>query len=115
MKQLFLLLALATALQACQGGADSNSETSAGETPAIAIAPENLGSISFDVEGMTCTGCESAVERSVKSMEGVAEVKASHETGKTTVQFDKTIVDAGALEASIESTGYKVKGYSPDN
>jgi mercuric ion transport protein len=113
MKQLFVLAILGIALFSCQGNSSRDREIPESERPEITVAPENLSSISFDVEGMTCTGCESTVVRSVKSMNGVVEANASHETGKATVQFDKTLIDMQALEAAIESRGYKVKGYSP--
>jgi copper chaperone CopZ len=110
MKQLMFLLLFAMAFQACQGDAGRNRESSGNNSPAIVVAPENMGAISFDVEGMTCTGCEAAVERSVKSLEGIIEVKASHETGKTTVRYDTSRIGEGELKAGIESAGYGVKG-----
>ena len=76
-------------------------------------APEKITTISFDVGGMTCTGCENSVNMSLESMPGVMEAKASHETGTTIVQYDKTMVTVQGMETSIESKGYKVKGHSP--
>jgi copper chaperone CopZ len=109
MKQLLFLLAVAALMfQACQGSGTDAGETSRSPVPAIEIAAANLDSVSFDVEGMTCTGCEDAVKRAVGTLNGIAGVEASHETGKTTVHFDRTIVDGQALKATIESAGYRV-------
>lgn len=106
--QLFLLAVAALIFQACQGSGADAGETSPTPVPAIEIAAANLDSASFDVEGMTCTGCEDAVKRAVGALDGIAGVEASHETGKTTVHFDRTIVDGQALKATIESAGYRV-------
>jgi copper chaperone CopZ len=109
MKHLLFLLAVAALIfQACQGSGGDAGETSRTPVPAIEIAAANLDSLSFDVEGMTCTGCEDAVKRAVGTLDGIAGVEASHETGKTTVHFDRTIVDEKALKAGIESAGYRV-------
>jgi mercuric ion transport protein len=100
MKQTVFFLILGLTLAACQGRSDQ-------------IAAENLESISFDVEGMTCTGCESSVAKSLENLEGVAQANASHERGKATVSFDKSMVTVREMEEAIESRGYRVKGNGP--
>ena len=112
MKQIIFMLTIALALSACQGGAGSRTEIADDAKPAIQIAPENLVTISFDVEGMTCAGCEGAVVSSLKNIDGVAEVEASHQTGKTEVKFDKTLVTEAAMEEAINSRGYRVTGHT---
>ncbi len=112
MKPTIFILILTLALNACQGSSGTSNEISENPQTVIQVAPENLVSLSFDVEGMTCTGCESSVEGSLKNMEGVVEAKASHETGKAMVEFDKTLVTAEAMEAGIVSRGYRVTGYT---
>lgn len=114
MRQLAFILIAAASLAACQGNTNSAGDASDTENNVLQIAPENLVSMSFDVEGMTCTGCENTVELSLKTMEGVAEVDASHETGKALVQYDKTKVTEKELEANITARGYKVSGYTAD-
>lgn len=97
---------------ACQSGADRKADVEESQVPA-AISTENLVTISFDVEGMTCAGCEGSVVSSLKNIDGVAEAKASHQTGKTEVVFDKALVTEEAMEKAIASRGYKVTGHSP--
>jgi copper chaperone CopZ len=109
MKKLLLLLAVPVLLlHACQGSGQKPGETTQDPVPAIEIAAGNLDSVTFDVEGMTCTGCENAVKRAVGSLDGVAGVEASHESGKTTVHFDRTLADDQAVRSMIESAGYRV-------
>lgn len=112
MKPIFVLIVLVLALYACQGNANSGKESAQSENTVLQVAPENLVTISFDVEGMTCTGCESTVVRSLESLDGVVEANASHESGKASVQFDKTLVTKGEMEDGIVSTGYRVTGYT---
>ncbi len=112
MRQLAFILIAAATLAACQSNSNSAGDTSESETTVLQIAPENLVSMSFEVEGMTCTGCENTVERSLKTMAGVAEVDASHETGKALVQYDKTKVTEKEVADNIAARGYKVTGYT---
>lgn len=108
MKQILTLLLIISVFQACQSTTGSGDKTSETKKQDMQIAPENLVSKSFNVEGMTCTGCENTVIRSLESMAGVVEVEASHETGETTVQFDESQVTPEALESGIVSAGYRV-------
>ena len=110
-KKIVSLAIVVMALMACQDRSGSRTEAAAEKTPAV-ISTENLVTISFDVEGMTCAGCEGAVVSSLKNIEGVAEAKASHQTGKTEVVFDKTLVTEESMENAISSRGYKVAGHS---
>lgn len=60
------------------------------------------------IEGMTCTGCESAIKKSVKKLNGVKDVQADYKTGEGTVKFDKNKVNIDDIIQSIEKLGYKV-------
>jgi copper chaperone CopZ len=93
MKQLLFMISIALIMSACQGSTDSRQQQAEETRPVTQTNPENLVKISLDVEGMTCAGCEGAVVSSLKNIEGVAEASASHQTGKTEVQFDKTLVN----------------------
>ncbi len=115
MKHTFFLLIIGVALLGCQGSGVKDAGTSGNSNSGSEVSPENLVSFSIDVEGMTCTGCENSVERSLKSMDGVVSAKASHETGKTTVSFDKSILTPESIEENINSGGYRVTSITPDN
>jgi mercuric ion transport protein len=115
MKKLFFLLTLAILVAGCGDRSGSREATDNYPEPALEVSAENFGTISFDVEGMTCTGCENSVTRSLERLEGVVKAEASHETGKTVVQYDMSRVTAEKMEETIESRGYKVTGHSPEN
>jgi len=42
----------------------------------------------FTVEGMSCAACSSAVERSVRKLEGIKEANVNLTTKKLSVEFD---------------------------
>lgn len=65
--------------------------------------------ITMDVEGMTCNGCETAIENSIKNIDGVGSVKADHQRGMAEIGYDSTTTDHSAFVTAIESSGYKVK------
>lgn len=58
---------------------------------------------------MTCSACEEHIKQAVNALPGIISVTASHETGKVTVQSDKTKVNNDTIKATINSTGYRVK------
>lgn len=59
-------------------------------------------------EGMTCTGCEGTVEKSVLALNGVKEVKADHINKTVTVKYSKDEVTQEKLENAITEVGYEV-------
>jgi mercuric ion transport protein len=113
MKKSIPILLLALALGACQRGGESRTAEENYPEPALEVADENLSTISFEVEGMTCPFCENSIKQSLEEIEGVIEAQASHLDSITVVQYDKSRVTAEAMEKAIESRGYKVTGHSP--
>ena len=58
---------------------------------------------------MTCGGCENAVKRAVRQIEGVEEVTASHTANHVEVTFDADKANAEMIRQRIEAAGYVVK------
>jgi copper chaperone CopZ len=72
--------------------------------------------LTLQVEGMTCTGCETAIENKVKGIQGVVDVNADHQKGQTIVEFDSSMVDLSSFSKAIESAGYQVvKNQDPED
>ncbi len=63
----------------------------------------------FEVEGMTCGGCESGVKLKVKRLEGVTRVDASYKEGTATVTYKPKEVTPEKIVAAIEELGYAAK------
>lgn len=59
----------------------------------------------FDVDGMSCGGCESSVENVVGDLDGVEGVAADNESGTVTVDGD---YDEEAVRQAIEGAGFTV-------
>jgi copper chaperone CopZ len=64
--------------------------------------------LTLHVTGMTCGGCENAVKRAVGRLPGVAEVGASHQEQRVTVEYDAAQVTPGTIAAKITALGYQV-------
>lgn len=75
----------------------------------VYVSESQVETVTFDIEGMTCTSCEATVENAAISVDGVLETDASYETGKATIKYDKSKTKREAIEAAINRTGFKVK------
>jgi copper chaperone CopZ len=64
--------------------------------------------VQLTVTGMTCGGCENAVQRAVRQLTGVEDVSASHAASQVNVTFDGNRVNAEMIRERIQSLGYTV-------
>jgi copper chaperone len=67
-------------------------------------------SVTLQVEGMTCTGCEQRLGKALRRVDGVREATADHRTGQVRVRFDPGVTDRAALAAQVHTAGYEVTG-----
>lgn len=74
----------------------------------IVVNQSDIQTASFEIEGMTCTGCEEHVKHAVNELTGIVEATASFADGNAAVKFDATKVTLEEIEIAINSTGYKV-------
>ena len=77
------------------------------------IAPENLIQVSLEVKGMTCEGCENAIEASIMKLEGIQKATASHTEESTVVSFDSSKTDMKDIVRAIADAGYEVVHQAP--
>lgn len=87
-----------------------NSKKDKAENTKSDISQVELQTISFDVEGMTCTGCEQTIQTNLKKIEGIQLVTASHTAKTTVVSFDPQKTDTTAIKQTIAGSGYEVTG-----
>jgi copper chaperone CopZ len=106
MRKIFYLLAVFLLCVSCSSGAKKAEATSEAKT----VSAEHLIQVKFDVKGMTCEGCEKAVMSSIKKLEGIQEVTASHTAGESVVKFDSTLVNSQLISEAISGAGYQVTG-----
>ncbi len=93
------LLASAAGLGGCAGGS--------AQPAAPAGRPASQTQVALPVEGMTCGGCEVAIEMAVGRLEGVQSVEADHETGTVEIVFDRTRLGLDAIAETIRKLGYR--------
>jgi copper chaperone CopZ len=66
--------------------------------------PESDQTRVYQVEGMTCALCDKAIQKSLRTVEGVKSVDVDRDTKRVTVTAAPT-VEANSLEHAIESAG----------
>lgn len=64
--------------------------------------------IILKVDGIECGGCEKRIQNSVKMIDKVQEVVASHENGTVSVIVEEG-VNEQEIKEKIEEIGFKVK------
>ncbi|KAA0207955.1 MAG: cation transporter [Ignavibacteriaceae bacterium] len=71
---------------------------------------QNLKLVNMEIkcEGMTCTGCEKTIEKSVMALNGMKNVKADHEKKIVKVEYVEGALSAEDIENAITEVGYKV-------
>jgi copper chaperone CopZ len=69
---------------------------------------EVIQKVEITVTGMSCTGCEETITKSVEALEGVEEATASYKEGKAWVSYFEGSVSEEQISSAIEKTGYKV-------
>ena len=67
-----------------------------------------LETIQMRVTGMSCEGCENAVQKALTRIEGVEDVSASHAASVVGVTYDPEKVTRTMLKERIELLGYDV-------
>ena len=99
----FFIAAIIVGAASLAGVALISTSSSASDVPAETVT--NV----FDVEGMTCGGCEVAVKRAVGKLDGVDGVKASHEDGTAEVTYFPAKVTIEQIVEAIEKLGYQAR------
>lgn len=78
-------------------------------TEIVYVQEANVQTVTYDIVGMTCAGCEASVRNAAQEVEGVLEAKASYDTQTATISFDKSKVQPERIKQAINSTGFTVK------
>lgn len=70
--------------------------------------------IQFNISGMTCTACASAIERKVGQINGVASAVINFSNEKLVVQHDPDLAPASLIISTIEALGYGAELFDQD-
>lgn len=79
------------------------------QTKTVIVPADQVETVSYRIEGMTCPSCEEHVRHGVNGVNGVIDVTADYRTGKAVVRFDRGQTNDEAIRQAIDATGYKVK------
>lgn len=64
-------------------------------------------SLLFTLQGMSCAGCASAIERALKVTPGVEQVAVNFPTEQASVVLDPAQATPDTVEAAVEKAGYR--------
>ena len=65
---------------------------------------------SYLVEGMTCSGCERAIQRVVSNLDGVSSAKADLNNSTISVEYNPDKVSIDQIRSAVNKIGYKFIG-----
>jgi copper chaperone len=71
-----------------------------------------LKTVTFQVTGeqrLNCEACEQRVARLLKTVEGVAQVRAQPDRQHINVLFDAAVLDSPSIAARLREAGYETK------
>lgn len=71
----------------------------------------NVQKVELSIDGMTCTGCESAIQKTIDAFEGVYSSKADHQSGMAIIEIDSLAANITTIEEAINELGYNTKGH----
>ncbi len=67
-----------------------------------------MENVTIQVKGMSCEGCQAAVEKAIGNLEGVASAQVDLQGGSATVDFDEAVVGVGQFKKAVEEAGFNV-------
>lgn len=66
----------------------------------------------FNITGMTCSACSARVEKSVKALDGIADISVNLLKNSMNVAFDEGVTSAEQIVAAVEKAGYGATPHS---
>ncbi len=67
-----------------------------------------MENVTFEVKGMSCEGCQSAVQKAIGSLEGVVSAQVDLQGASATVDFDEAVTGVGNFKKAVEEAGFDV-------
>lgn len=68
-----------------------------------------MNKVVFEVKDMNCQSCANAIEKKLKSIEGVKDIDIDFQTKKIIVQHDNPNLCQEDVTCAVEDMGYKVQ------
>lgn len=67
----------------------------------------------YEIEGMSCAACSSAVERVTKKIPGVQQSEVNLTTGKMSIRYDSELANQEIIISKVQKAGFGCKVYIP--
>lgn len=109
MRNLLLLLGMSLWLISCINPKPETKDSI--QTPESEVSVPLTQTVSINVVGMTCGGCENAINKSIRKLSGITDVTSSHKDGITKVVIDNKKVNTDELCKAISDAGYMVSDF----
>lgn len=68
----------------------------------------NKSSVTCNIQGMTCSGCEQTITSKLQQLESVTVTSINHKDGTAVISYDSEDVKNEDITKAIEDAGYKV-------
>ncbi|MCR3922862.1 MAG: copper ion binding protein [Firmicutes bacterium] len=65
--------------------------------------------LTLSISGMTCNHCKMRVEKALKTLEGVENVKVDVAAGRAEVEYDAAKLSGDELKTVVTEAGYDVQ------
>ena len=75
---------------------------------------QTLQVINFDIQGMTCAGCASSVEKALGNVNGVSSAKVNFVLNRASVHFNPECTNSSQLLSAVEDAGYSARRLKGD-
>ena len=67
-----------------------------------------VDTVIFKVDGMSCTGCSSKLEKALNAVPGVSSAEVTLDPGQANIYYDGNAVQPAALRDVVEDLGFDV-------
>ena len=68
-----------------------------------------MANVVLSVEGMSCNHCKMAVEKALKTLDGVEDASVDLAAKTVAVEYNPSVVNGDSLTKTITDAGYEVK------
>lgn len=65
---------------------------------------------SYQLDGMSCAGCEKTIQKVVANIEGVTHSEAHLADSTITVEYDPDKVSVDRIKTAVQTLGYRIIG-----
>jgi Zn2+/Cd2+-exporting ATPase len=72
-----------------------------------------VGVVTLSVDGLDCASCAATIDRAIRSIEGIEDVRADVMTERVTVSYSRAAVQEDDVKGAIRRAGYRVREREP--